>query len=127
MRFKSEKIILAKPTTLMNRSGQAVKLIQDYYDIPSDNILIAHDDLDIELGEYKIQFAKGPRVHNGVNSVSQSIGTSQYFRVRLGIDNRDSDQKNYMSGKDYVLSKFNKNELDTLKETFVDIYKEILG
>jgi len=73
--ISNEKIILAKPQTFMNESGKAVKATADYYKIPPENITVIHDDLDIPLGSYKLQFGKGPRLHNGVTSVENHLGT----------------------------------------------------
>ena len=68
-----------------------------------NHLIIIHDDLDIPLGKFKIQFGKGPRLHNGVLSVEQALGTKEFWRIRIGIDNR---LKNTDSGEDYVLEKF---------------------
>src|SRR5579859_6542791 len=67
--------MLIKPMKYMNDSGVAVKKLTDSYRIDPSNLYIIHDDLDIALGEYKIQMAKGPKVHNGVKSVEEELGT----------------------------------------------------
>ena len=64
-----KKYLLQKPLTFMNDSGRAVKKCMDFYKIAQSDIFIVHDDLDIQLGSFKIQMAKGPKVHNGVNSI----------------------------------------------------------
>ena len=107
-------LILGKPQTFMNSSGRAVSLLASFYKIPTKNIYIIHDDLDIPLGEYKIQFGVGPKVHNGINSINKSLGTCGYWRVRIGVDNRRLDNK--IPGEDYVLQDFDSDEKKTLEE-----------
>ena len=82
-------ILLVKPQTFMNNSGEAVQKIVNFYKIDLQDLYVIHDDLDIRLGEYKIQFGKGPKVHNGVSSIEQALGTKDFWRVRIGIDNKD--------------------------------------
>lgn len=83
--ISAEKIILAKPQTFMNCSGQAVKLLIDFYKISPANILVAHDDLDLPLGEIKISQNASAGGHKGVASVIREIGTQNFARLRLGI------------------------------------------
>lgn len=117
--------ILQKPLTFMNNSGDAVaKLVQKFdIDIPRDFILV-HDDLDISLGEFKIQKGKSPLGHNGVNNVEERLGTKDFKRVRIGIENREN--KN-ISGLDYVLMKFSKEESQTLDEVVEEAIRGILS
>lgn len=102
------------------------------------SLFICHDDLDIPLGKFKIQFSKGPRLHNGVLSVEQALGTKEFWRVRIGIDNRLTGQqadrltgqqvnrlKNTDSGEDYVLSKFSADEKKTLEGVFPEIRDQL--
>lgn len=104
---------LIKPMKYMNDSGVAVKKIVDSYKIDLKNLYIIHDDLDIPLGEYKIQFAKGPKVHNGVTSVEDELGTKNFGRIRIGIENRDPE--NRIKGEEYVLQNFTDEEKRIIK------------
>lgn len=115
-------LFLLKPLTMMNNSGLAVKEFLKYSEIPVENMLLVHDDLDLDLGTYKLQQAKAPRAHNGVISVEKELNTKQFFRVRIGIN---SEEKGLMAGKDFVLSKFTKDELYELEQTFAKITTEI--
>jgi PTH1 family peptidyl-tRNA hydrolase len=81
----NEKIILTKPQTFMNNSGQAVKAIVDYYKINPEDIIVIHDDLDISLGEYKISKNKNSGGHKGVQSIIDYLGTKDFTRIRIGI------------------------------------------
>src|SRR3989344_3218324 len=87
--FEGDGALLVKPQTFMNNSGEAVQKIINFYKIDLQDLYVVHDDLDIRLGEYKIQFGKGPKVHNGVSSIEQALGTKDFWRVRIGIDNKD--------------------------------------
>jgi len=116
--------ILVKPQTFMNDSGRAVRKIMDFYKLGVADVIVVHDDLDIAFGEFKIQKEKGPKVHNGVRSVERCIGETDFWRVRIGIDNRQPNV-NYGTGADYVLSKLSKAELMELDEVVNGAQKEL--
>ncbi|MCA9386533.1 aminoacyl-tRNA hydrolase [Candidatus Dojkabacteria bacterium] len=118
------KVTVAKPTTMMNDSGRSVKKIADYFNINPSEILIAHDDLDIALGEYKIQFSKGPKIHNGIISIEQHLGTPDFWRLRIGVDNRTPEQRTHMSGADYVLNPMNSADLETVNKAISTVIEE---
>lgn len=104
--------ILAKPTTYMNLSGKAVaKLVEKFK--PTE-VIIIHDDLDIKIGEYKIQVGKGPKDHNGVLSIEDVKGSEKFLRVRVGVESRKDKTK--MPGDIYVIKKLGYLELDKLNE-----------
>lgn len=114
--------ILAKPKTYMNNSGDAVLLLVNYYHIKKENLWVVHDDLDIHLGEYKIQYGKGPKTHNGIESINNKIGHN-YWRVRIGIENR---QPNLMiSGEKYVLDKFDREEMIVVDKVLDQVVRKI--
>ena len=118
------KLILAKPMTFMNDSGLAVQKLAAFYKLPATDIYVIHDDLDIGLGAYKIQKGIGPKVHNGVNSIEEKLGTKEFYRVRVGVDNREGE--NRIPGEDYVLQNFRKEEKKVLKEKIDIIVEELL-
>lgn len=103
-----------KSDTFMNDSGVFVSKKLKYYKIKPEELLIIHDDLDLKLGEHKLQFATGPKVHNGILDIEQKLKTKNFWRLRIGIDNRTQDQKKFMSGVDYVLEEFSKEELEII-------------
>lgn len=113
------KIIFLKPQTYMNRSGSAIKKVMQYYRISLSNILVFHDDLDIPFGKFRIDLASGPRQHNGINSVEQALASADFYRLRIGVDNRQGE--NTQSGEDYVLSNFTLTEKKIIERTFVKI------
>lgn len=116
---KVGEMLLCKPTTFMNESGRAVRKIMDFYKLNVKDLVVIHDDLDIEFGEYKIQLGVGPKVHNGVNSVEQTLGSKDFLRLRIGINNRNKNDFGG-TGADYVLSRFTSEE----QEELVDILDE---
>lgn len=120
-----DRIILVKPQTFMNASGESVRKIMDYYKIKADNIVVVHDDLDIHFGEYKMQKGVGPKVHNGINSIEQTIGTFDFTRIRIGIDNRNSAEFR-AKGKSYVLDNFTSDEMNQLLSgVFPAVFKQL--
>jgi peptidyl-tRNA hydrolase, PTH1 family len=107
--------VLAKPMKFMNDSGVAVKKLVDAYKPDLKDLYIVHDDLDIPLGEYKIQFAKGPKDHKGIKSIEDELGTDQFSRIRVGIENRKSGAR--AKGEDYVLESFTEDEKPVINWT----------
>ena len=130
---KNPSLIFAKPQTFMNDSGIAVSSLAAFYKLPATDIFVIHDDLDIKLGEYKIQKGKGPREHNGLLSIYEKLGHKDFWHVRVGIDNREvsnvskvSQVPNVMSGQDYVLQKFSEEERKVLNATSKKVVGELL-
>ena len=119
------KVMLVKPATFMNESGREVAKLKNFYKIDLNNVYVVHDDLDLKLGEYKIQKEVGPKVHNGVASVEKSLGCKEFWRVRVGVDNRNGDRR--VSGEDYVLGKFKKEEKEIINEVVGRVIKELVG
>lgn len=121
--LKIKNIIFKESDTFMNSSGDFAKKEKDYYKVDLNDIYIAHDDLDLKLGEYKIQKGKGPRDHNGVNSIEEALKDTEFWRIRIGVDNRNPEER--MNGEEYVLEKFFENELEVLREVFERITNEL--
>lgn len=109
---KGEEAILAKPQTFMNKSGEAVKKILSFYKAAPADLMILHDDLDIEFGATKKNFASRAAGHNGVQSVIDALGTNEFSRVRLGIGRPPEN----IPPEDFVLRDFLPEELDKLPE-----------
>jgi len=81
----SQKIILAKPQTLMNLSGQASRLLKDFYKMEISDIIVIHDDLDLALGQLRLSQNSGSAGHKGVQSIIASLSSQNFGRIRLGI------------------------------------------
>ena len=99
--IQNEKVILLKPQTYMNLSGESIKEICDFYNIEAKDIIVIYDDIDIEKGKIKLRKKGGPGSHNGMKSVVQELGTTEFPRVRVGIGQPEfkSDMINYVIGK----------------------------
>jgi|SRR3989344_1407869 len=117
--IKGERVQLIKPLTYMNNSGESVSTLSRFYKVDPSNMCIIHDDLDLKIGEYKLQFGKGPKVHNGVESVEQHLKTKDFWRLRIGVDNRNLE--NRVSGETYVLQDFTEGEAKTLQKVFKEV------
>lgn len=104
-KIKNEKVIFLKPQKYMNLSGEVVKKIIDFYKIDTNDILIINDDLDLELGHYKLRLKGSSGGHNGLKDIELNINTDEYKRLKIGISNsKETDTK------DYVLGKFSSDE-----------------
>lgn len=116
--------LLLKPQTYMNQSGDAAAAAVKWYlnldptlpDQEFPHVVVVHDDLDIAVGEYKLQFGSGPQVHNGLNSVRRHLHTKHFWVARLGIDGRGGDRS--VSGEAYVLQSFLPQEKALLLDAF---------
>ncbi len=117
---------LAKPATGMNLSGRSVQAIAAYYHIEPNQIAVAFDDLDIPLGKSKVQFGKGPKVHNGISSIKQLLATDQFWHIRLGIENRTQKGNSGVPGMAYALSNFAPSERTDIKDVFKNIIRDKL-
>lgn len=102
-------VFLVKPQTFMNKSGESVQKMLQFYKISSSDLFVVHDDLDILMGDYKISM-RGPKVHNGINSVRTMIGSDDFWYVRVGVDGRTLDERGQISGQDYVLKQLQTEE-----------------
>ncbi|PIP17618.1 MAG: aminoacyl-tRNA hydrolase [Parcubacteria group bacterium CG23_combo_of_CG06-09_8_20_14_all_35_9] len=118
-------IILAKPLTFMNNSGESVNLLTDFYKIPinPENLWVIHDDIDLSLGQYRIQESRGSAGHKGVSSVIEILGTKNFKRVRIGIL---APSKGKIPTEDYVLQKFPKDEEKILKKCIEEVVEKLL-
>jgi len=128
--IKQQSLILfSKPQTMMNSSGKAVKKLVDHYKVNSSKIWVIHDDLDLKLGRHKIVMGKGPREHKGLLSIYESLGTKEFWHVRVGIDNRvRSHQSGIMtrvSGEQYVLQDFTEEEKLVIGKVIDKIVKDL--
>ena len=116
--INNEKVIFIKPMTYMNNSGIAIRAFVDFYKLNSEDILVISDDLDLDLGKFRLRRNGSSGGHNGLKSIISHLGTDNFKRLRIGISNDKDDVINY------VLSKFSKkelNDIDTMFDTLVDV------
>ncbi|MHC0551449.1 aminoacyl-tRNA hydrolase [Salinicoccus sp. CNSTN-B1] len=103
---KGQKVMLVKPQTFMNLSGEGVRPLLDYYNIETEDILVLYDDLDLPVGRLRLRQKGSGGGHNGIKSLNQHLGTEKYNRIRIGIDRPAPGS----SIPNYVLDKFPKAE-----------------
>ncbi|WP_163151506.1 aminoacyl-tRNA hydrolase [Anoxybacillus sp. MB8] len=104
--ISGEKVILCKPLTYMNLSGECVRPLMDYYDIDVDDVIVIYDDLDLPTGTVRLRPKGSAGGHNGMKSLIHHLKTEQLKRIRIGIDR----PKNGMKVSDYVLGRFTTEE-----------------
>lgn len=111
VRQKEERLLLLKPKTFMNLSGECIRPILDYYRIDFDQLLVIYDDLDLPTGKIRLRKQGGHGGHNGVRSTIDHLGTKEFKRLRIGIGRPTTAQPIV----DYVLKKFSKSEWEEAK------------
>ena len=110
--YEDHKLLLAKPQTYMNLSGQSIQGLAHFYKLPLEQLLVAHDDLDIPFGVIRIRPGGGPGGQKGVASVIERLGTKDFARLRLGIGRPPGR----MEAADYVLQNFSREEMKTVSD-----------
>ncbi len=119
-RFKAEvaelqedgqKILLVKPLTYMNLSGQSVRKVVDFYNVEAENLLIVCDDVNLPLGKLRFRSKGSHGGHNGLRDIQTHLGTNEYHRLRIGVGNPDEDMV------DHVLGKFRPSEKPIVEES----------
>lgn len=118
--WEGGSVLLAKPQTFMNLSGQAVKSLLYFYKIPLEGLLVLQDDKDLAFGQMKLQKSRGDGGHNGIKNIHQELGTKDYTRLRMGVGlcRKEQEEEPFPQQNkntvDYVLSPFNPEEKDKL-------------
>ena len=118
--IKEEKVYAIKPLTFMNNSGICIRELLEYFKIDSENVIVFHDDLDVEFGKIKAKFGGSDAGHNGIASIDKFIG-KDYSRVRIGI----GKPKEKISAADFVLNDFSEEEkenLDKITSNIIDSF-----
>lgn len=112
MSIGGDKVYLLKPLTYMNKSGQAIRAVMDWYKLPAESVLLVYDDLDLPVGRLRLRLSGSAGGHNGVKSAISHLGTQAFPRVRLGIQKSHS-QKDTIS---HVLTKFAPDEREIIDQ-----------
>ena len=123
--INNEKVILLKPQTYMNLSGESIIKFVNFYKINIEDILIINDDLDLDFGRIRLRMNGSSGGHNGLKNIILHLGTTDFKRLKVGISNNK-----LIDTKDYVLGKFKKEEketLDTLKELINNILTDFIS
>jgi len=120
------RLVLVKPMTYMNLSGGPISALRQFYKVPMDQVIAIHDELDIPYGQLRLKQGGGEGGHNGLRSMSGSLGDKNYLRVRFGIGRPPGRQ----DPADYVLSDFSpveRKELDFLLDRTADATEALIG
>ena len=115
IRVNENTLVLAKSRGYMNETGGPAKSLIDFYKIPVDQVIVAHDELDLPFNSLRLKFGGGDNGHNGLKSLTSSLGTADYYRIRMGIGRPIGQQ----DPADFVLKAFSKVEQKDLAE-FID-------
>lgn len=116
-----QKIVLVKPTTLMNLSGESIRALKDFFKLNNDDITIVHDELDLPFGTVKTKKDGGSAGHNGLKSLIKHIG-ADFHRIRIGISN---DQLKNIEAADFVLGNFSKEEQKQLPKLLNEVVRKL--
>jgi PTH1 family peptidyl-tRNA hydrolase len=125
-RLGDTSVVLAKPRTYMNESGRQVGPLARFYSVAPADVIVLHDELDIDFGRIRLKYGGGVAGHNGLRSVSAALGTNDFKRVRIGIGRPPGRQ----SGASFVLENFNareRSELGTIVEQSADAAELLVG
>jgi PTH1 family peptidyl-tRNA hydrolase len=124
---QEREILLAKPQTFVNLSGEAVQKILEFYKLIPNDIIVIHDDLDIALGKYKVATDSSSAGHNGVQNIIDKLGTQKFKRVRIGInpDVGNANLRSEIIAEKFVLQKFSEEERKKIADLEPVILEEI--
>ncbi|MBS6503218.1 MAG: aminoacyl-tRNA hydrolase [Clostridium sp.] len=108
--INNNKVILLKPTTYMNLSGESIREVMNFYKLENDEVIVIYDDISLEVGKLRIREKGSAGGHNGIKSIIANIGTDIFPRVKIGVGQPTSDLVSH------VLGRFNKEDMDSLIE-----------
>lgn len=115
--ISGEKVILVKPQTFMNLSGQTVREIADFYKIDHDKIIVIYDEINLPLGKLRVRASGSAGGHNGMKNIIYLLQSDKFPRIRVGVGMPENPHKDIA---DHVLEKLSKNEIEILKDTVKD-------
>ncbi len=105
-----QKVLLLKPATYMNLSGESLRALMDFYKLATSDLIVVYDDMDTQLGQIRLRRQGGAGGHNGIKSIIQHLGTQEFDRIRIGISKPEPG----FGFADYVLASFAKKEREPL-------------
>lgn len=111
---EGQKVILVKPQTFMNLSGESIREVADYYKIEMEDIIIIYDDISLEPGQLRIRLKGSAGGHNGIKNIIAHLGTQEFPRIKVGVGAKPPR----MDLADYVLSRFSKEEQPLMDDAF---------
>ncbi|MFR2768208.1 MAG: aminoacyl-tRNA hydrolase [Thomasclavelia sp.] len=111
VKYHGEDIILLKPQTYMNLSGESVNAVMNFFKLDKDDLLVIYDDLDMPVGKLRLRKTGSAGGHNGIKNIIAHLNSQDFKRIRVGID-----RHKYMNVADYVLSRFSKVESEAIEQ-----------
>ena len=122
LKLANLRLHLVKPQTFMNRSGRAVAGYAHYFEIEPAHLLVVHDDIDMHPGRVKLMAGGGTGGHNGIRSIVKELGTSEFFRLKIGIGRPGTGMTHVeMPVENYVLADFAEGEVLEIEQRFAEI------
>lgn len=112
--IEGQKVLLVKPQTFMNLSGESIRSVMDYYKITPEELIVIYDDISLNPGQLRIRKKGSAGGHNGMKNIIAHLGTSEFPRIKVGVGEKPPQ----MDLKDYVLSRFSKGEQEQMEEAF---------
>ena len=117
--FEGKKVILLKPQTFMNLSGQAILPFMSFYKVPPQNVILIYDDISLPVGKMRIRKQGSHGGHNGVKNIITLSGSQNFPRIKIGVGNKPNENWDLA---DWVLSKFSSEELNLINDTMPKVY-----
>lgn len=112
--LEGQKVVLAKPQTFMNLSGESLRAMMDFYKVAPQDVIVIYDDVSLEPGQLRIRTKGSAGGHNGIKSIIAHLGTQEFPRIKVGVGAKPHG----MDLADYVLSRFSKGEQELMEESF---------
>jgi PTH1 family peptidyl-tRNA hydrolase len=125
-KVENNEVVLARPQTFMNNSGQSVSRMVDKFNIDPNDLIVIHDDLDLPLAKIRLSFGSGSGGHKGINSIIQEIGSQDFNRIRIGIGRPSKPEISEDDIIDYVLSDFSPAEKRAIDSIIPGVNEAIL-
>ena len=121
--IEDQKVLMAKPQTYMNHSGDAIQALCHYYKISTDRVIILHDEIEHSFKQIKVQKGRGHGGHNGIRDIHEKLNSNDYYRIRIGVGRPDGSKDVHH----HVLSSFSKEEQAELPEILKKISDGVEG
>lgn len=121
-RYDGEKILLVKPTTFMNLSGNCVAEVLNYYKVLPQDLIVIYDDIDIEIGKIRIKPSGKSGTHNGMRDITAKVGSEDFIRIRVGSGKPSRGEELV----DYVLGRFYEEEIEDISKAIENASEAVI-
>ncbi|MCI9104514.1 MAG: aminoacyl-tRNA hydrolase [Lachnospiraceae bacterium] len=120
--IEGQKVLLVKPQTFMNLSGESLRSVLDYYKVLPEELIVIYDDISLSPGQLRIRLKGSAGGHNGIKNIIAHLGTQEFPRIKVGV----GEKPPRMDLKDYVLSRFSKGEQELMDEAFQEAAQAVV-